>query len=1100
MTQDKLLEYWENAIKNHVMFANRTVKVYSSSELKVIEEYIINGKPLPNDFPRYRSYSIYSFPSPVVKELKGGDNAEMAKRILRMCSEVSYYGFGCESNLSKKTLEILKSIDYSLSDVMSEINYEKVSSYSYLSFANSIVDVYADDVKAYITDKEISDAISLKSNKFSIMILMLTKIVADDYENNSSAIDIILKNLNLLVSSNQIDVITRLYSYSDKVREIFNKRVTKDTAYYTAFSDLFASYYGEKKFKEEIYNLGLQKSYCKWCILKNIIFLSNFERNIYKAELLELYNENKERFAEVCLEIINEKQEYNSQNAIYAAVLMNTIDDRKSGIQALEKNISHYVHLLCDEINSAVSRNSKDNKEVSFVELMTAFKSENPSFEDLKLNKLNRWASCGGILSSFRLMCLLYDYFEAAENIVNKLLTASFSEINNKSYDSMRMFGEFYTEFVDVRSIWLGKSEAESIEVLRKILPVEAFFRIYCRAEENSWYSRMIKFDKNEVIRLANENSDTALDMFKNLSGWENISSWLDVYYNIDGEKSFEPLIDSFKAKSKQLRKKAVEIAENYEDEIRPELEKILPKLKGDANITVDKLIRKWDNVRKFGKDFSFSSNEFTEEFCKDNINPSAVKKISWIDEKAFEGIRYADLSGTASPDIFKYILSEYMLLDEPAKLITCDKVAERLNQTDLQDALENIYINWIEDGADTKRKFITLPYCIYASDSQIIRMKKQLETWAAASRGQLAAFVVGNIALNGGSIALLTVDTISKKFKNAQVKNSAKEAIVNAAEILEVSVDELTDKIVPNLDFDKNGERIFDYGERTFTVSLMPDFSLNIHDNAKDKDIKSMPKPNDKDDAVKAEAAKKEFSELKKQIKAVVASQKQRLEKVFMNGRKWTTDKWRELFEENPVMHCFAENLIWGVYDGDNLKATFRYLSDGSFCNEDDDEYELPQNAEITLVHPVELDDEIKAKWSEQLEDYEIVQPFNQLYANVITIEDKEISAADGAVTKYDGRDSVTGKMLGVANKYAMTRGETLDGGGFEGYDFTDDYTGITMHINADMLYFGQGYDENVKIEEVKFTKKGAPVNPLTLGKRFLSECLNIVESMLEE
>ena len=66
-----------------------------------------------------------------------------------------------------------------------------------------------------------------------------------------------------------------------------------------------------------------------------------------------------------------------------------------------------------------------------------------------------------------------------------------------------------------------------------------------------------------------------------------------------------------------------------------------------------------------------------------------------------------------------------------------------------------------------------------------------------------------------------------------------------------------------------------------------MPDFSLSIFDNEKQKAIKSMPAPGANDDAVKATAAKKEFSELKKQIKATVQSQTNRLEKVLMNGRR---------------------------------------------------------------------------------------------------------------------------------------------------------------------------------------------------------------------
>lgn len=46
-----------------------------------------------------------------------------------------------------------------------------------------------------------------------------------------------------------------------------------------------------------------------------------------------------------------------------------------------------------------------------------------------------------------------------------------------------------------------------------------------------------------------------------------------------------------------------------------------------------------------------------------------------------------------------------------------------------------------------------------------------------------------------------------------------------------------------------------------------------------------------------------------------------------------------------------------------------------GSFNTQDEEEYTLPKQARISLVHPVELTDEEKAAWKEQLADYEIAQ-----------------------------------------------------------------------------------------------------------------------------
>ena len=289
-----------------------------------------------------------------------------------------------------------------------------------------------------------------------------------------------------------------------------------------------------------------------------------------------------------------------------------------------------------------------------------------------------------------------------------------------------------------------------------------------------------------------------------------------------------------------------------------------------------------------------------------------------------------------------------------------------------------------------------------------------------------------------------------------------------------------------------------------------MPDFTLSIYDNSKGKEVKSLPKPNADDDEAKAETAKKYLSDLKKQLKAVTASQKTRLEDVFRNGRTWNTSDWNALFVENPVMHRFARNLIWGIYENKKLISTFRYTDDGTFCDMNDDEFELPENTEISLVHPIELTDDAIEAWAEQLADYEIIQPFAQISANIIKLTDEDINEK-GCVSKYSDRKFVTGSMTGAAKKYSLVRSSIEDGGGFSGYHIQDRVLGIGMAMNGENMYVGQSYDESVILENVYFYKlpEGETIpdsyndydsiNPLELNGRFVSCCLNILEGILE-
>lgn len=1090
MTEAKLIEYWAYQ-KNWVMGGGLRNSAYANTSsgieaLNKIDKYISDGEGDPESLEFKRCVNMY-FDNSVIKEFMKGENSEMAGRILYVISKLSNYGCLAAYGYSKAHLEVCIRLGYSFKDIMEQFGWQVRRGYfPYQDMACDCISFFGEDILGYITEKRLKEYSKTMEHEteFHFMIELLAEMIAEDSVKYEKLVPVVYEYIDKLASARRLDISCRLYNVNAETRKKFIKYAS-DICYYTSIYTSFSKYYSEEILKKELYALGLKENY----YYASIINYFHKPDSVYKKALEELYEEDSSVFTDVTLKIIKEKK-FSSECAVYAFIILLKNSCGDSVLEAIKKAVPHYIHEMIDGINKHWKTGISFPGFIKLIKSEDLMNAEDTGFEiKFKVyrlyNPIDRYVA---------VLSLLADHCEQAFDVIRTLMTIAYRDEN------ANIMGQIYTIFNKERMFWLRTTEEENAKTLLKFIPVDALFSIYCYANAGDWYAWSIKINKDTISKAVEENPEAAYTYLSGLKDIKSTACWLEVYYNSDIEKKFEPLINALKSKSKILRKKSFEISENYETELRSELEKLLPKLKGDSNLNVTQLIRKWDNIRKFGKDFAFTSNEFTEEFCKENLNAAAVKKLSWIDEKCFEGIRFADMQRAASPDVLKYILSEYMILDEPCRLRLCDRVAERLNSTDLCEALENIYTNWLEEGADTKRKFITLPYCIYASASQIIRLKKQLELWAGASRGQLAAFVVNNIALNGGSIALLTVDTISKKFPSNVVKTAARGAIKFAAETLEVSVDELEDKIVPDLGFDKCGERIFDYGERTFTVSLMPDFTFSIHDNQKNKKVKSMPKPNDKDDPVKSQAASKEFSELKKQVKTIVASQKQRLEKVLSNGRTWSVDRWRTLFEENAIMHCFAENLIWGIYENGKLTDTFRYLSDGSFCDADDDELELPENADITLVHPVELDEELTEKWITQLEDYEITQPLNQLFARVIKLEEKDISNADNSISKYTGKDTVSGKLAGAAKKYNMERGETGDGGSFDGYIMTDEYLGVSMHINADILYFGQGYDEDVKLESVKFTKGGADINPLTLPARFISCCLDIVENMIEE
>ena len=169
--------------------------------------------------------------------------------------------------------------------------------------------------------------------------------------------------------------------------------------------------------------------------------------------------------------------------------------------------------------------------------------------------------------------------------------------------------------------------------------------------------------------------------------------------------------------------------------------------------------------------------------------------------------------------------------------------------------------------------------------------------------------------------------------------------------------------------------------------------------------------------------------------------------------------------------MHQFAIGLIWGVYESQTLVQSFRYMEDGSFNTEEEDEFELPQNGLIGLVHPVELSEESKEAWTEQLSDYEITQPFEQLKRVVYQkqqaeLEEKHLERFGGMIVN----DLSLGSRLQGAGWY---RGSVQDGGCFYTYYREDAEIGLGAELHFSGSYVA-GDNDDVTVYDVRFYRAG--------------------------
>ena len=416
------------------------------------------------------------------------------------------------------------------------------------------------------------------------------------------------------------------------------------------------------------------------------------------------------------------------------------------------------------------------------------------------------------------------------------------------------------------------------------------------------------------------------------------------------------------------------------------------------------------------------------------------------------------EIGEAASEEYLQAILLSYSSMPTPGVCPEVRLLTEGVDQRELAGFMDVVYERFLEKGAEAKKKWVLYAAAIHGGRGIVAKLKAKIDDWAEHSRGAMAAEAVKALTLNEDPMALLTVDGIARKYKFKQVRKAAQDAMAYAAEQLGLTVEELADRIVPDLGFDEKMERRFDYGARSFIVRISPDLELEVRDES-GKKLKSLPAVGKSDDATKAEAALSEFKELKKQMKATVKNQALRLELALSLDRRWTVENWKRLFVKNPVMHQFAISLIWGYYEKDVLQQTFRYMEDGTFNTAEEEEYDLTGEGYVGLMHPVEMDAETIAAWKEQLSDYEITQAVEQLGRPVFRISEEEKGLRH--LERFGGKIlnglSLAGKMTGLG----WSKGTPEDAGIYYSYDRWDADAGLGAVLCFSGAYIGDENDE---------------------------------------
>jgi hypothetical protein len=311
-----------------------------------------------------------------------------------------------------------------------------------------------------------------------------------------------------------------------------------------------------------------------------------------------------------------------------------------------------------------------------------------------------------------------------------------------------------------------------------------------------------------------------------------------------------------------------------------------------------------------------------------------------------------------------------------------------------------------------------------FGDDDTVRRLAPLIRAWPGESAHQRAVAGLDVLSELGTDMALMQLHQISQKVKFKALKTRAQEKIAEIARSLDLTPDQLSDRLVPDFGLDAEGGLWLDYGPRRFRVGFDEQLKPFVTDEAGAR-RKDLPAANAKDDAELADAARKHFSGLKKDVRNIASEVIRRLESAMITGRSWSAAEFRELLLEHPLVWHITRRLVWlGGEEG--AQTAFRVAEDRTLATADDEEFKLLEDARVRLAHPLNLGDGLAA-WAELFADYEILQPFPQLGRPVYALTEQE--RTERHVARFEGVVVPTGRLLGLANR-GWERSTPMDAG----------------------------------------------------------------------
>jgi hypothetical protein len=265
--------------------------------------------------------------------------------------------------------------------------------------------------------------------------------------------------------------------------------------------------------------------------------------------------------------------------------------------------------------------------------------------------------------------------------------------------------------------------------------------------------------------------------------------------------------------------------------------------------------------------------------------------------------------------------------------------------------------------------------------DAEVAEVLRQLTSFSTRKRTNQATTAAAVLALAASHASLAALTLLAGEASRPSPRKRFARLAEHVRLRLGVTPEEAAEVFVPTYGLDAAGRLVEEIGGARVEVRIDGGKVLTTWHNEKGKPVKGPP--------ATAKAASPESVKRVKAVahdaEAMLAAQRDRLDRLMRLSLTWPYDTWRERYAGHPVVGPVARRLIWLV---DDVPVEF---SAGEPRRVDGTRAEISKDSDVRLWHPVHRTTDEVVAWCRRLMDLGITQPFKQAHREVYLLTDAE-------------------------------------------------------------------------------------------------------------